>query len=281
MPMSPEKIKMFSLTESGSDLAFFSPDIGQNEEEVRSREKSPPNPAFPCDQNPKPSPNKEAHFNENLPDGASSSQEENPNRCTNQNKEPVESFNPYANPNKEPLEEPFRKPETFSDNQIHGPEKQLLFSCSNGGVRKMTGEEKAGTAASAVLRKLPAWASNQSADDERDRCGKSQVQTENKGNDFPLPQNLQQVIEAFSVDFDEKKYNDMDLLDIAEMKGIVFENPSWWPAEDFQNSSDQVTQKVQNCCVLFLWQVQGDNFQKFPPSTQKRNNEMNILNLRI
>jgi hypothetical protein len=243
--MSPEKIKMFSLAESGSDLASFSSDLAQNEEEVRSKEKSPPNPVSPCDENPKPSPNKEAHFNEKLPDGASRSHEENPNPCNNQNQELVGSLHPCGNPNKEPVEESLRHPEAFSENRSHEPKKQLFFSCSKGGTRKTTGEEKASTDATVVPRKLPAWASNQSGEDEIDRRGILQVQTEKKGNDFSLPQNLQQVIEGFSVYFDEKRYDDVDLLEIAEMKGIMFENPSWWPTEDFPDYSDQVNQKVQ------------------------------------
>ncbi|KAF3340043.1 hypothetical protein FCM35_KLT15814 [Carex littledalei] len=229
MPMSPEKIKMFSLTESGSDLAFFSPDLGQNEEEVRSKEKSPVVPASPFDENPEPSPNQEAHFKEKLPD------EENHNLCANQIKGPVENPNPRTNL-KEPVEGHLQMPAIFSDNQSHGIEKRVSFSHVEGGAERVTGKEKVIPAASAVLRKLPDWASNQSAEDEKGRRGKSKIQTENKGTDFPLARNLQEVIEAFSGDFNEKKYANMDILEVAEMKGIVFENPSWWPPEGFPDS---------------------------------------------
>ncbi|XP_078156219.1 uncharacterized protein LOC144551981 [Carex rostrata] len=236
MPMSPEKIIMFSLTESGSDLASFSPDLDQNEEEVRSKEKTPL-PASPCNESPELSPNQEAHFKEKLPDDSSPSQEQNPNLCANQNKGPVENPNPCTNL-KEQVEEHLQMPPTCSEDQSHGIEKQFSFSHVEGGAEKATGKEKAVTAASAVLRmrKLPAWASNQSAEDEKARRGKSKIQTENRGIDFALAQFVQEAIEAISGDFDEKKYADMDILEIAEMKGIVFENPSWWPPEGFPDS---------------------------------------------
>ncbi|XP_078151756.1 uncharacterized protein LOC144547026 [Carex rostrata] len=223
MPMSPEKIIMFSLTESGSDLAFFSPDLGQNEEEVCSKEKSPVVPASPFDENPEPSPNQEAHFKEKLPD------EENHNLCANQTEGSVENPNSRTNL-KKPVEEQLQMPAIFSDNQSHGTEKQFFFSHVEGGAEKVMRKEKVIPAASAVLRKLPTWASNQSAEDEKGRLGKSKNQTENKGTDF------QKIIGAYSGNLDEKKYADMDILEVAEMKGIVFENPSWWPPEGFPDS---------------------------------------------
>ncbi|KAF3336080.1 hypothetical protein FCM35_KLT20587 [Carex littledalei] len=161
--------------------------------------------------------------------------EENHNLCANQNKGPVENPNPCANL-EEPVEDHLQLPVNWSEDQSHGVEKRFSFSHVEGGAEKATGNEKAVTAASVVLRKLPAWASNQSAEVEKGRRGKSKIQTENEGTDFPLAQNLQQIIEAFSGDFDEKKYADMDILEIAEMKGTVFVNPSWWPPEGFPDS---------------------------------------------
>lgn len=176
MPMPPEKIIMFSLPESGSDLSL-SPDLSPNQEELPSKQNSSP-------------------------------ADENPNPCTNQNEEAVE--------------ESLRDPATCSENQSHGAEKGVSFAhVVEGGAQKSTGETGA-----AASRKLPAWGSNQSAEDEEGRRGKSNVNASTE-------KNLQQVIEAFSVDFNEKKYADVDILEVAEMKGIVFQNPSWWPPEGF------------------------------------------------
>ncbi|XP_078170411.1 uncharacterized protein LOC144564682 [Carex rostrata] len=161
MPMSPQKIIMISLTESGSDLGFYP---SQDEEEVCSKEK-PPLPASPSNKSPELPPNQEAHFKEKLPDDSSPSQEQNPNLCANQNKGPVENPNPCANL-KEQVEEHLQMPPTCSEDQSHDIEKQFSFSHVEGGAEKATGKEKAVTAASAVLRKrkLPAWASIQSAE---------------------------------------------------------------------------------------------------------------------
>jgi hypothetical protein len=40
---------------------------------------------------------------------------------------------------------------------------------------------------------------------------------------------LKAVIELFSGDLDAKQLVDIDLLDVLEMKGIMFEDPPWWP----------------------------------------------------
>jgi hypothetical protein len=204
------------------EIEIFSTAIDQNEGQVCSKEISPLNPSAPSDENPKAtSPNQEAHSNQNQSDDPSSSHGENPKPCTNLDNEPVGKS--------------IVNPVTCSENPSHSTKKSCSFSPVEGRAEEATRNEEVIASAGADLRNPPARASNQGTEDENGRCYKSEIQAE-KVNGLPLLTNLQEVIEAFSGDFDEKRYADKDTLEIAEMMGIVFENPSWWSSEGYSDS---------------------------------------------
>ncbi|XP_072962976.1 uncharacterized protein [Typha angustifolia] len=96
---------------------------------------------------------------------------------------------------------------------------------------------------SPVCRKLPAsickLPSEKDEEEEEEESTSSEseisIRSPPRGADSGYPNNLQEAIEMLSENFEhfDDKLNDMDILEIVSMRGVVFPISDWWPPRGY------------------------------------------------